>query len=309
MSKKNIGIILVAGILGLGAAFGARFFGEGTRENEKIQEESGNPQKIVVSGEGAERVAEEIEKRGVKEVAEAVKEKEVIKEPIEIQKTRSVIENLKNFLDTDARRAILVCADDPCRIETKVIEEYKFHWDCGGRTLVPAPNVKTAVIVKADSVSIENCVFKGFDTAIEVEGSNAVITKTTIKESGGNGILMKGVRAAIFENSIEENSGAGIFVAGESNEHAIVDNALKMNGLQGLHISGAGAVTVAGNAITGNKSQGVWLSGYARDNLLHANTIRENGGDCGIFLGVVAGKSPKNNRFIENVVDKTLSCE
>ena len=227
-------------------------------------------------------------------------------DPEEVQKTKEYIANLKEVLAGDPGRLVFICGGNPCLILTQRFEtqEDGYHLDCGGLTLAPAPETKVGAYIKADNITIENCLFDGFDTGIEIEGSGAVITKNTIKNSLGNGILVKGKKAAIFENTIEGSGGAGIFVAGESNEHAIADNAIKENGTQGFYIGGAGALTVFGNKIFGNKSEGVWLAGNARDNILFNNNVTGNSGECGIFLSALNNISPGNNTILENTTDK-----
>ncbi|MDP3725496.1 MAG: right-handed parallel beta-helix repeat-containing protein, partial [Nanoarchaeota archaeon] len=275
-------------------------------KNPRLPEEAGQGMEIQ------EMLGKEPQKTNINIPKESPKGEEKKKEePAEVQKTRLGILNLKKLIEGDPRRAIFLCSGDPCRIPTQRFEsaEDGSHLDCGGGTMAPAPDTKVGISIKADNVIIENCVFDGFDTAIEIEGSNSVITKNTIKNSAGNGILVKGQKSAIFENTIEGNKGAGIFVAGESNEHAIAENVLQNNGMQGLHVLGAGALTIIDNTITGNKSEGIWLSGQARENLLFGNTIEGNGGECGIYFSAIETKSPINNKILENKTDKQkISC-
>ncbi|MEK7478943.1 MAG: right-handed parallel beta-helix repeat-containing protein [Patescibacteria group bacterium] len=222
------------------------------------------------------------------------------------QKTRALIARAKEFLKDDPGREVFLCSADPCKISTQRFETKAdgYHLDCGGLTLAPQEGVRVGISIAADGIIIENCGFQEFDTAIEIEGAGAVIVKNTITGSAGNGIVLTGQKALLFENTIEGNRGAGIFVARESNEHAIVDNVLRNNGTEGLHILGAGALTVIDNLITGNKSEGVWLSGNARENLLFENIIEENGGECGVFLGTTGNESPVGNTMIDNTTDK-----
>lgn len=306
---KQIGILVgvAAGLFLLG------FAGTEVVKERGVLPEPKNTQEKVERAEDAEKKEEALEEKEVN-IPEESQEKPIEPqegEPEEVNKTKSYIANLKELLEGDPGRSILVCGGEPCQLLTQKFEipEDGHHFDCGGLTLAPAPGTKVGAYIKADGIIIENCVFDGFDTAIEIEGANAVITKNTIKNSAGNGILVKGQKAAIFENTIESNKGAGIFVAGESNEHAIMDNGIRKNNTQGLHVLGGSALTIFGNTITGNKSEGVWLSGNARDNLFFKNTIRENGGECGIFLSAINGASPSNNRILENTIDKLkTSC-
>lgn len=226
--------------------------------------------------------------------------------PVEIEKTRALLERIRKFIEEDARRAAFVCSGNPCRIQTLIFEEDNTHLDCGGGTLAPAEEQKVGVIIKASGVIIENCVFDGFDTAIEIEGDNAILYKNTIRNNAGNGINIEGQKATVLDNIIEKNFGIGIFIGGESNEHAIVHNQIKNNGTQGLHILGAGGITVDNNTITGNKSEGIWLSGNARDNFIYGNTIQGNGGDCTVFLSKIGQSEPQNNRIESNKVDKSI---
>ena len=231
-------------------------------------------------------------------------------DPQEIQKTEALIESLKEMMVNDALTSFFFCASDPCIVPTQTFEVNNYHWNCNGMTLMPNPEAVSGLKIQADVVVVENCIFDGFETGIEIAGTGVIISNNIIRNSKGDGIIITGQKAAIFDNTIEGNKTAGIFIAGDSNEHAIVNNDIKNNGSQGIHISGASALTVSKNAITGNKREGMWISRDARDNLIYSNTMQENGGECGILLSTIGGKTPENNRIEENTIDKDkISCK
>lgn len=313
MNSTKLKIALALGVafallLGGVAALDTRNAGvlEGPPEVPKVKEES-NATSVIPS---VSKQPPAPAKKEVKEVIEEIKAPEDAT-PKAAEKTREFIARTKELLKNDPGREVFLCSADPCVIPTQRFETKAdgYHLDCGGLTLAPQEGTKVGISITADGVIIENCGFQGFDTAIEVEGASAVVVKNAIKGSTGNGILLKGQKALLFENTIEGNKGAGIFVARESNEHAIVDNVLRNNGTQGLHILGAGALTILDNSITGNKSEGVWLSGGARDNLFYENTFEKNGGECAVFMSPVAGESPTKNELLENKIDTSkISC-
>ena len=209
-----------------------------------------------------------------------------------------------------------VCLADPCLVSTVVVYNDNTKIDCGGITLMPNAAETAGIIIKANNVTVANCGFQRFTTAIEAEGNGAIIYNNKIKNTEKGGLTLKGGSVFVFSNTFSGIKDFAVSVRRSSTQNTFYKNTFSGNesgvnvlsaqnnfvanifennkGALGLT---AGDNFMAKNNFFGNADFGISIN-EANRNIIFDNTIEGNG--YGIYASATQSNQIIGNRIQNN---------
>ena len=127
------------------------------------------------------------------------------------------------------------------------------------------------VQVIGTSDTVQNGVFRGFNTAVAVSGATDVVTKLRVTNSASIGIYDKGTKTKITSNTVSANQ-TGILLQGTS--PTLTGNRVAGNTSIGIFVDFAVTAVLTGNFASSNHSDGIFDEGT--DTTMTGNTVDFN---------------------------------
>ena len=110
---------------------------------------------------------------------------------------------------------------------------------------------------------------------IEIRANNVVIEKFTLRNAGGNGILLERVSNCIIKNNNITANDCGIYL-NESSNNNISGNNIRNNDY-GIKLYNSSNNAISGNSITANNLYGVYFQKSSNNKFYHNNFVDNSG--------------------------------
>lgn len=195
------------------------------------------------------------------------------------------------------------CQGEICFLDAFQISRDNSHLDCHGRTIKPKKkDTYHGLIITAKNVSIVNCKFDSFKTAIKIQGSDNIISDNTITNNSEGGIEIEGNHNFVFNNNITDNKNFNIHVKGTGKKNIIYNNTVIDTGLYQPYSNCLGSITISGsenivleNTVNNNAEEGISIQMFSKTdpapskNLIAMNKIEDMGVLSLSITGAVVG--------------------
>jgi hypothetical protein len=188
--------------------------------------------------------------------------------------------------------------------------------DLGGHALVGADSgAGTGVLMAGDGGRVTNGAVTGFSTGVSTTGLANTIERLLIR-GNGTGVDLSSFNT-VRQNSIRGNSSHGISVArdrpGWGRANRMEGNVITENALLGVGIESFGGLrtradmnVVAGNLISANGTEGVYISPHSDSTRVDRNVITANGRNGVLVLGPFLAATVTNNQVLGNGMNGVL---
>jgi parallel beta-helix repeat protein len=152
--------------------------------------------------------------------------------------------------------------------------------DCAGHRITGGDRTGQYGIYVRDGAGavVRNCVAERFEVGIRVRGMQGGVLKKNVAQDNlryGIEVTQGSTAMRIQKNLVLDNGDEGIHLSGPDNvdaAHAIVDNTVGGNALEGIYLLGSHGNLIAGNTVRDHGAAGIYVKDSDR-NRLDANTL------------------------------------
>jgi hypothetical protein len=200
----------------------------------------------------------------------------------------------------DARKPLVVNVRGTCNEHVTISrDDVTLRGQPGTGATVNGPNSGTdTILILKDTVNIENLTVTGGFNGIRLQGpSYAGVTNVLVRNTAGNGILVRAGDIAILNSTVEYAGGSGVMLARGASAR-IVNSSFRNCHVSGITADSNSTVGVNGGTVSNNERQGITVSAGSQGNINNAeilgNTSHGVLAQAGSVLGV-SGTKVRNN--------------
>ena len=203
----------------------------------------------------------------------------------------------------DARKPLVVLVRGTCNEHVTISrDDVTLRGQAGGGATVTGPDASLdTILILKDTVNIEDLTVTGGNNGIRLQGpSYAGVTNVLVRNTAGNGILVRAGDIAILNSTVEYAGGSGVMLARGASAR-IVNSSFRNSHVNGITADSNSTVGVNGGTVSDNEGQGIIVGGGSQGNINNAeilgNTSHGVVAQAGAVLGVNGAKVKNNGQI------------